>query len=143
MMRFGRSTILPTRPRARWTIFVANKRAMWRLHQTCELYGQLPSQRLGVANSWAAYQLDNAVTFLAVAIQNALDERVNRGTERNPDRQPRYTLSQLLHPAFRLPLPPKPQPFDAMGEFLQQLLSYSAQPGSGIRQWRYVGGDTA
>jgi hypothetical protein len=41
-----------------------------------------------------------------MGIENALAERVNRGTKKEPDHQPRYTIEQLLDPEFRLPAPP-------------------------------------
>ena len=55
-----------------------------------------------VMNSWAAYQLDNAVAYAGIAIENALAERVNDGTDEAPAWRERYTLAQVLEPEFRL-----------------------------------------
>lgn len=52
-----------------------------------------------VQNSLAAYQLDNAVLFLGVSIENAVAERRKVSEEYLP----KYTIDQLLEPDFRLP----------------------------------------
>lgn len=62
-----------------------------------------PEQRL---DSLTRYLADNAVTFFGLTIENALAERVNKGSEKEPKWEDKYTLAQLLDPAFRLPRPP-------------------------------------
>lgn len=65
---------------------------------------QRPCELLGYwIDPWAAYQLDSAVVLLGVAIENALNELANVGTEDSPKHEPRYKLEQLLDPCFRLP----------------------------------------
>lgn len=61
-----------------------------------------PEQRL---DSLTRYLADNAVTFFGVTIENSLAERVNNGSEKEPKWEDKYTLAQLLDPAFRLPRP--------------------------------------
>lgn len=61
-----------------------------------------PEQRL---DSLTRYLADNAVTFFGMTIENALAERVNVGSEKEPKWEDKYTLPQLLDPAFRLPRP--------------------------------------
>lgn len=65
-----------------------------------------PSLALQVENELAAYCLDGAVLTLGTIIENALLEREPVGPEGEQERQPRYTLTQLLRPGFHLPRPP-------------------------------------
>ncbi len=62
----------------------------------------------GIADRWAAYQFDQAVTFFGTNIEAAAQEQQNVGDKDHPDWQPRYTMAQLLAPGFRLPAPVKP-----------------------------------
>ena len=66
-------------------------------------YRQPPSKLLGVTNKLAAYNLDSAVLFFGVAMDNALQERINIGTDERPEYRPRYRLQELLSPTFRFP----------------------------------------
>jgi hypothetical protein len=50
-------------------------------------------------NDLAAYQFDNVVLFVGMVIENALQERKKNGDES----EPRWSLEELLDPAFRLP----------------------------------------
>lgn len=77
---------------------------MWQLYQKCKTLGQRPSDELDVTNNWAAYQFNSAVVWLGIAIENALQERDNIGTDDKPEWRERYTLEQILEPGFRLPL---------------------------------------
>lgn len=52
-----------------------------------------------------AYQFDNAVTLFGLTIENALQERQNVGTQKEPKWEPKYTLKELLDNDFRLPRP--------------------------------------
>lgn len=58
---------------------------------------------MGQRGPWTAYQLDTAVVTLGQIIEGALQEMHNAGTEKEPQWEPRYTLGQLLDPAFRIP----------------------------------------
>lgn len=64
---------------------------------------------LHIEDEWLAYQFDNAVTLFGGAIENALHERTNVGSDKQPKYEPKYTLHQLLDQTFRLPSPQKPQ----------------------------------
>lgn len=70
-----------------------------------KLYGKTPSQLLNIRNSWAAYQLDCAVTFVGINIDNALQETTEIGTGKDMRHVPTYSLDQLLTPTFKLPRP--------------------------------------
>lgn len=61
-----------------------------------------PSDLVGIDDRWAAYQLDSAVTLVGTALENASQEM----HEVNKRMVPKYTMAQLLDPAFRLPAPP-------------------------------------
>jgi hypothetical protein len=66
--------------------------------------GQRPSLLVNLTDDpWTAYQLDTAVATLGQVIEGALQEMHNVGSEKEPRWEPRYSLSQLLEPAFRLP----------------------------------------
>jgi hypothetical protein len=94
---------------------------------------------LGVTNSWAAYQFDNAVAFVGVIIENALAERVEIGPANRREWREKYTLAQLLDSRFRLPRPVAATPGNALASFVEELKAYAGRPGSGIRMWQYVG----
>lgn len=69
------------------------------------MLGQRPSQltylrrRVG---EWECYQFDNAVMTLGMLVENATHERVNLGSDREPNYQPKYRLAELLTPGFKL-----------------------------------------
>lgn len=54
-------------------------------------------------DEWAAYQFDNAVVMVGTAIETAAQEMEKRGSDDEPRWEPKYTIRQLLDPAFRLP----------------------------------------
>lgn len=91
-------------------------------------------------NDLAAYQFDQAVLYVGLTIENALHEREEVGPPDKREWRQKYTLAQLLDASFRLP-PPKPpkQRGNVFDNFVQELMSYAGQPGSGGRVWRYVG----
>jgi hypothetical protein len=71
-------------------------------------YSQLPAAILDEdreLDSLTRYLLNKVVTWFGITIENALAERVNVGSEKEPHWEARYTLSQLLDPSFRLPRP--------------------------------------
>lgn len=72
---------------------------MWSLYQTAQGCRSRPSELVGVSDRWAAYQFDSAVIYLGQTLENAAQELVKIGDEMKP----RYTLTQLLDPTFRLP----------------------------------------
>lgn len=92
---------------------------------------------LGVSDALAAYLLDACVVTFGLIIENALHERDNIGTQKEPKYEPRYTLPQLLDPAFRLP---RPQPVvpKKQGDGLAVLLAMARQRGSGVKLWTGV-----
>lgn len=109
---------------------------MWDAYQSLKLYHRRPSDDLEVEDSIAAYCLDGAVMWFGITIENALQERANTGTKEKPKMEERYTIDQLLDPAFRLPRPqPKPaqQP-----NGLALLMAMAGQPGSGVKRYEYV-----
>lgn len=83
---------------------------MWSLYNKAKTYSKLPSQILRLEDEWTAYQFDNAVNYLGITVENALLERQNVGTEKEPKYEPKYTLEQLLDDKFRLPRPVKEKP---------------------------------
>lgn len=87
---------------------------MWTLYQKAKTFSRLPSELLRVRDEWAGYCFDNAVNFFGVTIENALQERENRGTQKEPDWQPKYTLTQLLADDFRLPAPMRAEKADGL-----------------------------
>jgi hypothetical protein len=64
----------------------------------------------------AAYLFDCAVVTFGTIIENASQELEKRGPEDKPRWESRYTMKQLLDPAFRLPLGDEEQGFDGGGE---------------------------
>lgn len=78
---------------------------MWGLYQTAEKLGQKPSSWLPTLDPLWALQLDQAVVYFGIVIENALAERVEVGSGNQKRSEAKYTLTQLLDPTFRLPAP--------------------------------------
>lgn len=113
---------------------------MWQLYQKATKYGKPPSELVGIADEWTAYQFDNAVNFLGITVENALQERDEVGVKPNVEYRARYTLQQLLDPAFRLPRPQPEKPMRASGKAGAPFVSTNAElralammAGSGIK----------
>jgi hypothetical protein len=65
---------------------------MWRLYVTCTTYHVEPSVRLGIHDTYVAYQLDQAVTALGISIENKCN-----APERYDDKhREKYSLKDLL-----------------------------------------------
>lgn len=99
-----------------------------------------PSDDLEETDTIAAYCVDETVLWFGFTIENALAERVNRGTQKAPRYEDRYTLSELLDPAFRLPRPApqfKTKPQQKLSGFAA-MLAMAQQPGGGVKMWTYV-----
>jgi hypothetical protein len=75
---------------------------MWRVYTTAKATHSRPSDLLCVVDRWAAYQLDCAVSYFGMVIENALQEQVNVGPDDKPRWVAKYTLTQLLTPGFKL-----------------------------------------
>mgnify|MGYP000211068952 CR=1 FL=1 len=71
---------------------------MWRLYQQSSTFGQLPNVILGVADPWAAWQLNNAVARFGIMVQNKLDDHDRFDAEYKPA----YTLGEVLQEAHDL-----------------------------------------
>lgn len=75
-------------------------------------------------------------------VENALQERVTVYVGKREESKPRYTLDQVLDPAFRLPRPrPDGSPADHAQNAAahQQLLNLSRQARSNVKAFKYVG----
>lgn len=109
---------------------------MWRLWQKAKTYSQLPSTVLGETDGFAAWMLDNAVTWFGITIENALEERVKVGAEY----QPKYSLARLLSPGFKIPPPPRetPEEVKLAENPWAPFLTWAGKPGSGVHRWVYV-----
>lgn len=80
--------------------------------------------------------LDSAVTWFGITIENALNERVKVKMGSETHYNPKYTLTRLLHPMFKLPKP-LPEPEHSMNPWAP-LLAWAGKKGSGIKRWVYV-----
>lgn len=109
---------------------------MWNLYQKATKYSQLPSQIFGEEDPLAAWMLDSAVTWFGITIENALAVRDKVKMGSNIEYRPRYTLSLLLDPTFKLPKPvdmtekKKSNPWS-------ELMSWVGR-SKAVRRWQYV-----
>ena len=108
---------------------------MWSLWQKAKTYNQLPSNIFGEEDGFAAWMLDEAVTWFGITIENALQERVKVGNEHRP----KYTLTRLLTQGFKLPAPQreleeKVSAASPWAPFLQ----WKNKQGSGVHTYAYV-----
>jgi len=78
---------------------------VWSLYRTATATGQRPSDLLLIDDPWAAYQFDSAVVFLGNTVEAAAQETEWVGPKQDRRLEPKYTMSQLLDPDFRLPSP--------------------------------------
>lgn len=76
---------------------------------TAKTTAQRPSALVQIRDAWAALQFDNAVTLTGVTLENASQELKEVGAGSNKKMIPKYTMTQLLDPDFRLPAPKKQQ----------------------------------
>jgi hypothetical protein len=111
--------------------------ALWDLYLTAKTVSQRPSDLVGIADQWAAYQLDSTVTFFGTVIENAANERENIGSKTKPEWQQRYTMNQLLDPDFRLPAPKKRRDKE-----LDAVAAFAGLPGVRRVKAKSNGGDT-
>lgn len=111
---------------------------MW---QKATQYHKLPSELYGITNPLLAFLFDNAITACGVTIENALAERVNKGTSKEPRYEATYTLAELLDPIFYLPRPqPEPRKVRPIANNgLAQILALAGQQGSSVKLYKYVG----
>lgn len=91
-----------------------------------------------IQDSLAAWMLDTAVTFFGVIIENALQERVEVGVGKSAKSQPRYTLTRLLHPEFRLPArEPEPELKPLEISPWQPFMAWIGKKGSKVKRYQY------
>lgn len=76
---------------------------MWKLYQAAKTTASRPSDIMCIEDRLAAYLFDSAVVTFGTIVENATQEMEKRGPEDHPRWEPKYKLSQLLDPAFRLP----------------------------------------
>lgn len=65
---------------------------MWRLYVACTTYHVEPSAKLGIHDTYVAYQFDQAVTALGVSIENKL----NSPARYDDKRREQYSISDVL-----------------------------------------------
>lgn len=80
-------------------------------------------------NDLAAYQFDQAVLFVGTVIENAANEREEVGPKDAREWRNKYTLAQLLDPAFRLPVKSPQQPVQGIKQIA------AANPGI-VGRWK-------
>lgn len=107
---------------------------MWSLYVTATATGQRPSSLVQIRDAWAAYQLDAAVVMVGRVIERAAQEQHNVGGARTPKWVNKYSMEQLLDPAFRLPRPPSAQERGRAG--LAALTALAGKPRSGVKMFR-------
>ena len=105
---------------------------MWSAYLNLKTCHRRPSEDLEESDTIAAWCVDNTVLWFGTTIENALLERVNRGTQKDPKMEPRYTLSELLDPLFRL-FKPLPAPRKAQGQGNSGLAALLAMARTGAR----------
>lgn len=81
---------------------------------------------------WLALQIDQAVALVGLAIENAAQEMERIGPKDKPEWRPKYTLAQLLDPAFKLPTE-EPRPAEDKAGGLSTLLGLAGKLKGGIK----------
>lgn len=111
---------------------------MWRLWRTAQQTHSRPSDLVCIEDRLTALLFDNAVTFFGTAIENALHEQVNRGSQSSPRYESKYDLRDLLEPDFVIPDDPKPRRIRQKGQGstgIAQILALSAEGNANIKRW--------
>lgn len=109
---------------------------MWSLWTKAKSYSQLPSKILEEEDSIAAWMLDTAVTWFGITFENALAERVKIQYGKEVQYKPKYSLSLLLNPNFRLPRPER-KPEDDPNPWAT-IIAWAGKKNSGVKRYRYV-----
>lgn len=78
---------------------------MWSAYLDLKTYHRRPSEDLQPLDALSGYLVDKAVLWFGIIVENALSERVEIGEGKDKRSEAKYTLEQLLDPAFRLPRP--------------------------------------
>lgn len=78
---------------------------MWSAYLDLKTYHRRPSEDLQPVDALTAYLVDKAVLWFGATVEDALSERVEVGEGKDKRSEAKYTLEQLLDPAFRLPHP--------------------------------------
>lgn len=76
---------------------------MWKVYLSTKTNHCRASSLVGITDEWVAYQFDSAISFFGITIENALQETIKDKTT------PKYKLSDLLKPGYKLPRPPTEQ----------------------------------
>lgn len=116
---------------------------MWSAWLKLKTYHRRPSDELELTDSIAVYCVDSTVLWFGTKIENMLNERVNKGSPKEPKWEDKYTLEQLLDPLFH---PPKPLPtlktkVQPAPSGLAALMAMVGESGGAVKLWGYVGPD--
>lgn len=113
---------------------------MWSAWIDLKMSHRRPSDDLALTDTIAAYCVDKTVIWFGITVENMLGERVNQGTQKEPQWEAKYTLEQLLDASYHPPRPmptPKIKPMPAQSGFAA-MMAMAAQSGNGIKRWEYV-----
>lgn len=110
---------------------------MWSAYLKLKTYHRTPSLDLALDDALTAWCVDGTVLWFGITVENALQERVEVGSGKDKRHEGKYTLDDLLDPAFTLPKPqPKPKAPALSG--IAAMMALAQTPGSGVKQWQYV-----
>lgn len=88
-------------------------------------------------DSIAAFCVDECVLWFGMRVENDLADMVETGAGADKKHEPRYTLTELLDDAFRVPRP-LPVPKKAQVSGIAALLAMAAEGGVMVKRWQAV-----
>lgn len=113
---------------------------MWAAWQKVKTTHKLASDDLDLEDSIAAWCVDGVVLWFGITIENALQERVNVGTEKQPKYEQRYQLAQLLDAKFTLPkpVPTSKKASDPNADGFKMLMSMAGNQRSNVKLFKAI-----
>lgn len=100
-------------------------------------FGKLPSEIIDPDNEYTPltrYQVDNAVTFFGITMENAIAETKEVKSGRHTETVPAHDPDQLFEDDFKLPRPPTK--LQKRQEGATNLVGLASDPRSGVKMWR-------
>lgn len=107
---------------------------MWSAWQDLKTYHRRPSVDLELDDPLIALCTDRAVTWFGITVENALLERVDVGSGKDKRSEAKYSLEELLDPAFALS---RPQPA-AKKQPAQNVIGAMMAMDGMVKKWIHV-----
>lgn len=116
---------------------------MWRAYQRSKSYQRRASEDLSddegePLDSLTAYCVDEVVLWFGARVESDLAETVEVGMGADKRREPKYTLPELLDPAFRVPRPTPTPKKPSQIQINADAWAMASQSSLVVKRWRAI-----